>query len=918
MKRLFTKAKQAFNWKSPLFVLLGLFCVGWLGFEAINWRFQRNLTDQLQAIHQNSLEALKMWIEEERAFAEIWSNHDLVRKNIESLVQSTKKIDNWKSEEIIKSKYLQALKKILQPVTQRRNLIGFVVTDTDGLQIGALLDEPIGKKTLIKRSNFIQKALKGNSVVSLPFISEADLPDINGVWHKNWPTMFSAAPVFDNSGNIIAVLCFRIRPELHFTKILEVGRFGETGETYAFNSFGVMISNSRFNTQLKKIGLISEGLESRAILDIDIRDPGVNLTKGYKSEILRKNQPLTFMAKSAISGESSFNIFGYNDYRGVPVVGVWTWLQGNRFGITTEIDVEEAYSPLRYLLWLFAALFSLLLIAYVQFLRQQLRKLNEEDRKSVQYGLNKVLAESKNIEETIPKILRVFVRHPSWDLAFYWGFEPESNALRCKNGVCSSKLSQKEFKLFKEKSFDILFEKDKGLPGRIWKTGKPNWIEDVSIDSNFPRTTEAKKIDVRTAFGFPIFSEGIFLGVFEVFTIGTVNFDEDLKAFFESIGLQIGQFFEKKQAEKKLRDTKEQLQSILESAGEGIYGLDLNGYATFANRAAEEMLGYTLEEMKGRSQHELIHHSKADGKPFPSEECSIFAAFKNGKISHIEDEVFWKKNGGSFPVEYVSAPILSEDDEIMGAVVIFRDITDRKKMEMERIDLIRNLKIVNKELEEFSYRISHDLKAPLVNIRGLSSIMKMDMEDGNHGEVLSNIEKVGGLTQKLEDLMNDILELAKVGRTEDKFEEVNVENELNFIKESLGTLIDEKQVEIRFNFKNIDAIYTSKNIIKTILENLISNAVKYSDLNKRDRFVDVELSKGQGGNYMRVSDNGLGIPEKYMNEVFGMFKRFHKDTSFGSGLGLYIVKKNIEKIGGDISVKSNAGGTEFTIFLPEN
>ncbi len=355
----------------------------------------------------------------------------------------------------------------------------------------------------------------------------------------------------------------------------------------------------------------------------------------------------------------------------------------------------------------------------------------------------------------------------------------------------------------------------------------------------------------------------------------------------------------------------------MESAGEGIYGLDLNGCTTFANRAAEEMLEYTFEEMEGCSQHELIHHSRIEGKPFPNKECKIFEAFKFGKISHVETEVFWKKNGSSFPVEYVSAPILSESGKIMGAVVIFKDITNRKKMEKERTDLIKNLKVANKELEEFSYRTSHDLRAPLVNIRGLSAIMKMDMEDGNYEEVLHNIEKVGGLTKKLENLMEDILELSTSDLIEIKFEEVNIKNELNSVKENLAFLIDEKQVEVRFNFRNVESLYTPKNLIKTILENLISNSIKYSDPNKNHRFVEVEFSRDKGGNCIRVTDNGLGIPGKHMKDVFGMFKRFHKAASFGSGLGLYIVKKNIEKIEGEISVRSDTEGTEFTVFLPE-
>jgi signal transduction histidine kinase len=193
----------------------------------------------------------------------------------------------------------------------------------------------------------------------------------------------------------------------------------------------------------------------------------------------------------------------------------------------------------------------------------------------------------------------------------------------------------------------------------------------------------------------------------------------------------------------------------------------------------------------------------------------------------------------------------------------------------------------------------------------------MDMEDENYDEVVSNLEKIGGLTQKLEGLMEDILELSKIDHIEDKFEEVDIKKELESIKENLSILMEENKIEMSFTLKGINFLYTSKNLINTVLENLISNAIKYSDPNKNNRFVKVEVSKDQAGSYIRVLDNGLGIPNKHMGEVFGMFKRFHKNTSFGSGLGLYIVKKNIQKIDGEIFVRSDAEGTVFTVFLPE-
>jgi len=120
---------------------------------------------------------------------------------------------------------------------------------------------------------------------------------------------------------------------------------------------------------------------------------------------------------------------------------------------------------------------------------------------------------------------------------------------------------------------------------------------------------------------------------------------------------------------------------ILNAAGEGIYGLDTQGITTFVNPAAARMLGYQPEELVGKRHHELVHYSKPDGKPYPPEQCPIYMAFKDGVIhTNVDDEVFWQKDGTPFPVEYTSTPIIV-DDKILGAVVTFRDITDRKRIE---------------------------------------------------------------------------------------------------------------------------------------------------------------------------------------------------------------------------------------------
>jgi PAS domain S-box-containing protein len=138
---------------------------------------------------------------------------------------------------------------------------------------------------------------------------------------------------------------------------------------------------------------------------------------------------------------------------------------------------------------------------------------------------------------------------------------------------------------------------------------------------------------------------------------------------------------------------------ILESAGEGIYGLDAEGKTTFINRAAEKMTGFSAQEMIGYCQHQLVHHSRPDGTSYPQKECPIYAAFRMGKVFQTSEEVFWRKDGTSFPVEYVSTPI-RENMKVLGAVVVFRDISERKQAEEEIQKLRHQLELENAYLNE--------------------------------------------------------------------------------------------------------------------------------------------------------------------------------------------------------------------------
>jgi PAS domain S-box-containing protein len=148
---------------------------------------------------------------------------------------------------------------------------------------------------------------------------------------------------------------------------------------------------------------------------------------------------------------------------------------------------------------------------------------------------------------------------------------------------------------------------------------------------------------------------------------------------------------------------------ILQAAGEGVYGLDCDGKTTFVNPAAARMLGWDADELIGQSMHAMLHHTRPDGSLFPKEECPIYAAFKDGAVHHVEDEVFWRKDGSSFPVDYTSTPI-HENGKLAGAVVVFKDITERKQAEQDLRQAYAEVERMKERLEAENVYLQEEIK----------------------------------------------------------------------------------------------------------------------------------------------------------------------------------------------------------------
>lgn len=167
--------------------------------------------------------ALSIWTDQTRHDVQTWAENPSIQSLIVSLAARSHR-ETMTTGELLSSPELQELRSILGPVTQAKQQIGFVVFDRTGLQIAALLDQPVGKQTLVLRSFFVSRALDGEMLVSAPFIAGVDLPDSEGIMKPDQPTMFAASPVRNDSGDIVGALAFRFRPYLGFTRVLEAGR----------------------------------------------------------------------------------------------------------------------------------------------------------------------------------------------------------------------------------------------------------------------------------------------------------------------------------------------------------------------------------------------------------------------------------------------------------------------------------------------------------------------------------------------------------------------------------------------------------------------------------------------------------------------------------------------------------------------
>ncbi|HEY9873210.1 MAG TPA: ATP-binding protein [Candidatus Obscuribacterales bacterium] len=353
---------------------------------------------------------------------------------------------------------------------------------------------------------------------------------------------------------------------------------------------------------------------------------------------------------------------------------------------------------------------------------------------------------------------------------------------------------------------------------------------------------------------------------------------------------------------------KRQLEAVCNNATVALFIMNDSQQCTYMNPAAEKLTGYTLAEVKGRILHDVVHHTRPDGSPFPLEECAIDRAFPANNQQQGE-EVFVHKDGSFYSVAYTASPI-REGADLVGTIIEVRDITKEKQIKKarEELDLAKTA---------FFSNVSHEFRTPLTLILGVIEEALADSEisepDRQHWETVKRN------STRLLKLVNTLLDFSRIeaGRMQATYEPIDLAEYTRDLASLFQSAMNRAKLKFIVDIDPIrEPVYVDPNMWEKIVLNLLSNALKFTfegeiAISLKCRGSHVELG---------IRDTGIGIPQDELEQIFDRFHQVRGSrsrTHEGTGIGLALVKELIELHGGTIAVSSTVGaGTTFTISVP--
>ncbi len=768
------------------------------------------------------------------------------------------------------SPQLTSLREFFTDLQTEYHHIGFFVIAPDSTNIGSLRDSNMGKPNLINkhRPDLFARAFSGETVFVPPIPSDVPLGKVKQIDDESTPpTMFFATPIKNKTGEVIAILTERFEPHGEFSHFFDLARIGDSGETYAFNRQGQLLSASHFHDKIRT-SKMSNSYE-QCILAITMTDP----TSSPPS--------LTRMAASAIKGETGVDLTGYNDYHGVPVFGAWTWNDELDFGIVCELDVAEAmksYYQARTILLVTMLLILFMISTFLWLTRRTAHRLglalsrSHQELEELVTERTQELSQAKKRQDLIFATMSeaLFVQNDQGIITFV-------------NRAAVELLGYTEEELLGQNMHDALHHSNTdGTPISI-ESCKMQVLpgEIISVDDEVLWHKNGHALPVK----------------YTVRRISTSDTSHGVVVVCHDIRDRLAR-------NRELRERKAQLQSILDSAPIAVGISDNKKNHVFGNRRLFKQIRIKLGQKA----------ETAFADPARQDEL-IRQLDRDGIVENAEVQLYAPDNS---VIDTLATYIRSQYNGTPAIITWFYDISLQKRAE-RRIDQARKLaEDANRTKSEFLANMSHELRTPLNAIIGMSRLALQTKLNEKQHHFINSAYQSGEI---LLNLINDILDFSRIeaGKMELEARAFNSTDIFDYLSQMLSFQAKEKNIDLIFT--QVEAlpptVIGDKLRLNQVLSNLLSNSIKFTNRGRIEVSVDIEKQLNNTLTLLyTVKDSGIGMTSEQQRLLFRPFIQADNSVARrygGSGLGLVICKYLIEMMGGEIWLQSKLGdGTTFS------
>lgn len=345
-----------------------------------------------------------------------------------------------------------------------------------------------------------------------------------------------------------------------------------------------------------------------------------------------------------------------------------------------------------------------------------------------------------------------------------------------------------------------------------------------------------------------------------------------------------------KSIERTIREHETRKQVILDTTADGLITIDERGIIELFNRSAERIFGWSEREVLGKSVTLLM--------PSLPARSQIVGSGCGHEVEGL------RRDGSAFPLELAVAEVRLEGRRLFTGSV--RDITARKAAERERETLIRTLEQKNTELERFTYTVSHDLKSPLVTIKGFVGTLERAARAGDFERLKADVTRIGAAADRMKQLLDELLQLSTIGRVTNPPQSISLAEVAREAADALAGIVNERGVELVIA-PNLPIVSGDRIRLTEVVQNLLENAIKFSSDQRAIR-IEIGVRDDAGETVIFVRDNGVGIDGRFKDKIFGLFEKLDSKKP-GTGVGLALVKRIVEVHGGRIWVESDGPGT---------